>query len=262
MLILGGVRPACDIVKRAKKMGVYTIVADYLADSPAKKIADEAVNINAVDVEQIVDYCKRNPVDGITTGYVDILLKPCRKACDVLGLPYYAPDLLIEMSTNKDTYKRECTRFGIPVPQDYVVDTDMPVEEMAKIIEYPVFIKPADNSGSRGAYVCHTEEDFLKYYPQALSFSPTGNVVIEEYLTGQDIILDYLLKDGEAHLLSMFDRKMCSDRAIAVNHANLLLSPSEHVDFFIQEIDFKIKKMCRELGFRDGILFFQGYAKP
>lgn len=260
LLLLGGVRPACDIVRQAQKMGVYVIVADYLPDSPAKKVADEAVNLNAVDVAQIVEYCRKNPVDGITTGYVDILMKPCRDACDILGLPYYAPDLLIEMSTNKDAYKRECKKFGIPVPADYVIDSSMPVEEIAKTIEYPVFIKPVDNSGSRGACVCHSAEEFMVNYPQTLSFSPTKNVVVEEFLTGQDIILDYLLKDGEAHMLSMFDRKMCADRAIAVNHANLLLSPSESVDLFLKEVDPKIKKMCRELGFKDGILFFQGYV--
>lgn len=260
LLILGGVKMACDIVTRAKNMGVYTIVADYLVDSPAKKLADKAVELNAVDVDQIVDFCNQEHVDGITTGFVDILLQPCHDACARLGLPYYAPDLLIEMSTNKDAYKRECRKYGIPVPEDYSIGDHEDYTQIASGIRYPVFIKPVDSSGSRGACVCHSEEEFLENYPKALSFSPSRHVVIEEYLTGQDIILDYLLKDGEAHLLSIFDRKMCKDRAIAVNHANLLLSPSESVDQFIEEVDPKIRRMCRELGFRDGLIFFQGYS--
>lgn len=260
LLILGGVKMACDIVIRAKKMGIYTIVADYLQDSPAKLLADKAVMLNAVNSDEIVEFCKREQVDGITTGFVDILLKPCHDACKQLGLPYYASELLIEMSTNKDVYKRECRKYNIPVPMDYSVDVDADLEKTAAEIRYPVFIKPVDSSGSRGACVCHCADDFLENYPKALSFSPSKHVVIEEYLTGQDIILDYLLKDGEAHLLSIFDRKMCDDRAIAVNHANLLLSPSESVDRFIADVDPQIRKMCRELGFRDGLIFFQGYS--
>lgn len=260
LLILGGVRMACDMVRRAQKMGVYTIVGDYLPDSPAKRIADKAVQLNAVNVEEIVAFCKKEQVDGITTGFVDILLQPCHDACQRLGLPYYAPDLLIEMSTNKDIYKRECRKFGVPVPMDYSINIDEDLQKTAMGIEYPVFIKPVDSSGSRGACVCYSAEEFLENYPKAMSFSPSKHVVVEEYLTGQDIILDYLLKDGEAHLLSMFDRKMCNDRAIAVNHANLLLSPSESVDQFVQEVDPKIRRMCKELGFRDGLIFFQGYS--
>ena len=260
LLILGGVKMACDIVRQAQKMGIYTIVGDYLPDSPAKKIADKAVMLNAVDAKEITEFCKKEQVDGITTGFVDILLQPWHDACEALGLPYYAPDLLIEMSTNKDAYKRECRKFGIPVPVDYSVNIGEDLQKTANEIEYPVFIKPVDSSGSRGACVCHSAEEFLENYPKALSFSPTKHVVVEEYLTGQDIILDYLLKDGEAHMLSIFDRKMCADRAIAVNHANLLLSPSESVDRFLQEVDPKIRSMCRELGFKDGLIFFQGYS--
>ena len=37
LLILGGIKLACDIVKSAKRMGAYVIVADYNEDSPAKK---------------------------------------------------------------------------------------------------------------------------------------------------------------------------------------------------------------------------------
>lgn len=260
LLILGGVRMACDIVTRAKSMGVYTIVGDYLADSPAKAIADKAVMLNAVSAEEIIEFCRKEHVDGITTGFVDILLKPCHDACKALGLPYYAPELLIKMSTNKDIYKQECRKFGIPVPMDYNINTGDDLQKTACAIEYPVFIKPVDSSGSRGACVCHSAEEFMQNYPKALSFSPSKHVVVEEYLTGQDIILDYLLKDGEAHLLSIFDRKMCDDRAIAINHANLLLSPSESVDQFIKEVDPKIRNMCKELGFRDGLIFFQGYS--
>ena len=68
LLILGGIKLACDIVKRAQKMGAYVVVADYNEDSPAKKIADEGILINAMDVDAIVDYCKKAHIDGITTG--------------------------------------------------------------------------------------------------------------------------------------------------------------------------------------------------
>ena len=259
LLLLGGMRMACDIVKRAQAMGVYVVVADMTKDSPAKKIADKAIYADVCNVDNIVQICKDERIDGITTGFVDILLQPCHDACERLGLPYYANNLLIRMSTDKNAYKENCEKYGVPVPKDYE-GIDVSSDECLENVEYPVFIKPADNSGSRGAYVCHSMSEFKENYPKALAFSPTGNVIIEQFLTGQDIILDYLIKDGEAHLLSIFDRKMCKGRRVAINHANLLLAPSESTDLFIQDVDPKIKKMCRELGFHDGLIFFQGYS--
>lgn len=259
LLLLGGMRMACDIVRRAQSMGVYVVVADMTKDSPAKKIADKAIDEDVCNVDNIVRICKEEKIDGITTGFVDILLQPCHDACERLGLPYYANNLLIKMSTDKNAYKEYCSMFDIPVPKDYEgIDFDSP-EEIDKIC-YPVFIKPADNSGSRGAFVCHSAAEFKENYPKALAFSPSKRVIVEQFLTGQDIILDYLIKDGEAHLLSMFDRKICAGRRIAINHANLLLAPSTSAGLFVEKIDANIKKMCRTLGFNDGLIFFQGYS--
>ena len=117
LLILGGIRLACDIVKRAQNMGAYVVVADYLTDSPAKLIADEAVLINALDVDAIVDYCRKANIDGVTTGFVDILLQPCYEVCQRLGLPFYLTPKMIEVSTNKAAFKNACKQYGVPVPQ-------------------------------------------------------------------------------------------------------------------------------------------------
>ena len=73
LLILGGTAQQIKLVEAAKKMGVYTIVTDYLVDSPAKKVADEAWMLNIKDVDQIVERCKQEQVNGVICGYID----PC-----------------------------------------------------------------------------------------------------------------------------------------------------------------------------------------
>lgn len=65
ILILGGTAQQIKLVEAAKKMGVYTIVTDYLVDSPAKKVADEAWMLNIKDVDQIVERCKQEQVNGV-----------------------------------------------------------------------------------------------------------------------------------------------------------------------------------------------------
>ena len=76
LLILGGMRFSCEIVKTAQSLGIYTLVADYnkIEDSPAKQIADEAVDLSVIDVDAVVSYIKNNDIDGVFVGFNDMLL--------------------------------------------------------------------------------------------------------------------------------------------------------------------------------------------
>jgi len=258
LLILGGVRLACDIVRRAQEMGAYVVVADYLEDSPAKKVADEGVLINALDVDAIVEYCKKAHIDGVTTGFVDILLKPCYDVCQRLGLPCYMTPKMIEVSTNKVAFKEACLKYGVPVPQTYLLAGSIP-EALYSKIHYPVFVKPLDASGSRGAGVCHNREELDKQFEEAVGDSVTHNAIVEEYLTGREFLMNFIAQDGEFRMISMFDRYVTDDRGSAINYASLSMGPSKAVDYYLSEINDKVVNMFRSLGFKDGIYFMQGY---
>lgn len=259
LLILGGIKLACDIVKRAQEMGAYVAVADYNMDSPAKQIADEAVLINAMDVDAIVDYCRTAHIDGVTTGFVDILLQPCYEVCKRLGLPCYLTPKMIEVSTNKAAFKEACQQYGVPIPQTYLIGGTISEEVYAKL-QYPVFVKPLDSSGSRGAGVCYNREELDARFTEALSYSASGNAIIEDYITGRDFLLDYIAVDGEFRLLSMFDRFVTTERGSAVNYANISMSPSSALNTYLDRINDKVINMYKQLGFTDGLLFMQGYA--
>ena len=91
LLILGGMRFSCEIVKTARGMGIYTLVADYnkIEDSPAKQIADEAVDLSVIDVDAVVSYIKSHNIDGVFVGFNDMLLPYYAEICEKSGLPCY-----------------------------------------------------------------------------------------------------------------------------------------------------------------------------
>ncbi len=259
LLVLGGITLACCIVRKAQEMGAYVAVADYYADSPAKKIADEAVLLDATDVKAIVAWCRENQINGVTTGFVDILMPVCYEVCKELGLPYYATPKMLSMSTNKVDFKKTCEQFGVPVPKTYLIGNEL-TEEVIREIEYPVFVKPMDASGSRGAGACYDRDSLEAQLAEALSFSSSGNAIVEACSTGREFLLDYVGVDGEFRLLSMFDRYMSPDRGTAINYSNVCLAPSKAIENYYREINPRILKMFRELGFRDGLIFLQGHA--
>lgn len=259
LLVLGGFTLACDIVRSAQAMGAYVIVADYVDNLPAKEIADEYVLISARDVDAIVDFCKKNHVDGVTTGFVDILLEPCYEICKRLNVPCYMTPKMISMSTNKIDFKETCNQYGVPVPQTYLVGSEITKDVMDKL-QFPVFVKPLDSSGSRGAGVCNNKEELVEQFSEAVGYSETKNAIIEDYITGREFLLDYIAVDGEYRLLSMFDRYMTPDRGSAVNYSNISMTPSRVIDKYLADINDKVTSMFRSLGLKNGLMFMQGYA--
>lgn len=260
LLYLGGIPRAKYVVERAKKLGIYVIVVDLEPeDSPAKKAADEAIYHDAKDVEWLVNLCKEKKIDGIATGYIDFLLPVCRELSDRTGIPYYATNGMILQSTDKLYFKQVCEKYDVPVPKTYEIDPDN-IEESSKHLNYPVFIKPLDASGSRGASVCYKAEDLKQSVDFALSFSKRKEITVEDFLEGTEFILDYVIIDGKAQLMSMADRYATADRSKAINNPNLMLLPSKNIDRYLKTVDEKVKAMFKGENYKDGIIFLQGYA--
>lgn len=259
LLIIGGIKYECDIVEHAKKLGIYTIVADYDKDSPAKKIADKAVLIDALDVDALTEFCIEEKVDGVVSGFVDILLPPWKKLCENLKLPCYLTEKMIEMSTDKISFKETCEKYGIPVPKTFFIGKELD-NDVIKTIEYPVFVKPLDASGSRGCGVCENNDELFQMFKEAVSFSKTKSAIIEQYLIGREFLLDYIGCNGDFKLIEMFDRYMADDRTSARNFSNVSLAPSFAIDAYYKNIDDKVRKMFRNIGFKDGLIFLQGHT--
>ena len=119
-------------------MGLYTIVTDHDPDAPAKKIADRGININGMDVDILVDFCKQEKVDGVLVGVADRLIEPYQKVCEALNLPCYGDQYQCEMLTNKGKFNNLCKKYNIyniPSIQFYKNDSDYNVK-------CPIFIKP------------------------------------------------------------------------------------------------------------------------
>ena len=260
LLYLGGIKRAEYVVKRAKQLGIYVIVADYNEDSPAKKVADEGLLVDAMNVDDIVNVCVEKNVDGIMTGYADILMPVCYEVCKRTGLNCYFTESMLKASTDKEYFKKICFENNVPVPKTYQVFKDN-IDEFEGTIDYPVFIKPIDASGSRGADVCWNAKELKSKYELASSFSKKGNVTVEDFLSGTEFILDYLIIDGIPYLLSMADRYTQDNSRVAINSPNLMILPSKNLSSYLKYVNENVCHMFKKCNFKNGLIFLQGYAK-
>jgi biotin carboxylase len=260
LLILGGTKLSCEIIKTAQKFGVYVIVTDYLENSPGKKIADETHMISTTDIQGIVDLIKRRQIDGMLTGFIDSMLPYYSEICKKAGIPCYGTNEQFEITTDKVKFKNECRNFEIPVVEDYQINFPFNKAEIENL-EYPVLIKPVDNSGARGIFICNNANDLIDKYPISLSFSKTNRVLIERYIISQEATIFYLIQNGEIVLSSMADRHLKNKQGSIIPLPVAYTFPSKHLIQYQEDLHFKVMEMFKSIGLKNGMIFIQSFIE-
>ncbi len=259
LLFLGGIRALCDAVEIAKSMGIYTIVTDYLPDSPAKKVADQSFMVSTTDVDAIVKLCQEEHVDGVFTAFIDSMLPYARQICDRLGLPFYASEEQIRLSLDKSFFKETCMKYGVPVPADYTAEIQAKGIADADVC-YPVIVKPIDSSGGRGVTICANQEELEKAYEYAMSISPGKHVLVEEYAEGVEVTATYTMKDGVYSLSGFKDKLKSYDHPNITSQMDILIFPSCYIERYLETVDSHVKDMLSGIHAVDGTIFLQGIA--
>jgi len=252
LLILGGMRISCEIVRTARRMGVYTLVADYnkIEDSPGKQIADEAVDLSVIDVDAVVNYVKDNNIDGVFVGFNDMLLPYYAEICEKAGLPCYGTKEQFDTLIAKDQYKALCRQFGVPTIPEYSIDDEN--------IKYPVLVKPVDSSGSRGITICHNRQELEAAVEVGKKASKTGKVLIERYMDGREVTVFWTFQNGNYYLSAL------ANRHVKHNQGNDVIPlpvgytfPSVFLPKYQQEVEENCKRMFSHLELKDGMMFMQ-----
>lgn len=255
LLILAGAGVHSKVVKAAKEMGIYTIVTDYLPDSPAKLIADESWMYDVTDVEGIIKRCKAERVDGVLNFCIDPAQKPYQEICEALGLPCYGTKEQFHVLTNKRVFKNYCISHGLDVIPDY---TEQDIEE--DVVEYPVLIKPVDSRGSRGQTICFTKDEAIKGIEAAKKEASNGEIICEKYMKGcQDIGTAFFVVDGEPHLVKFGDRHLGKAEDNLDRQVICTQLPSVFAPVFMEKVVDRVKEMIKSLGIQFGPVFMQGF---
>lgn len=252
LLILGATAYINNVVLTARRMGVRTIVVDPNPESPAKKNADKSYDIDTKDIDALALIVQEERIDGVMTAYSDVNLPVCRILCEKFDMPFYASQKNIDQTVDKVLFKTMCRKYGVPVVPEY---TESDIDN----IEYPVIVKPSDSYGSKGITVCRTREQLISGISKAKLTSPTGKIIIEKYMICDDVNLDYVMQDGNIVLSAVGDRYVNKDQQGLSPLSLAVIYPSVYTDEYIGSIDEKVKRMFREEGFDNGMVFIQSF---
>lgn len=253
VLILGANPETVSLIKKANEMGLYTIVTDYDPKAYAKTFASKSYNIDALDIDALERLARDEKVEGVLVGVAEALLPTYCELCRRLGLPCYSTKEIFELMIRKDYFKEQCRKNSVPTIEEYN-------EKSIESIKYPVIVKPVDSCSSKGITICHNKVELDDAIDFALKFSKSKKYIIERYMTGDEVISYYVIQDGNPIFVGMCDRYTYRKKSSKVQLPTSYIFPSRHIDSYIKDTDKSIKNMIRNIGLKNGSIFFQCFV--
>ena len=197
ILILGAGEGQVPLIHRAQSAGCYVIVVSPNGNYPGFTYADECVYADISNAKRILEVAKQLQIDAIATDQTDVSISSVQYVAQELNLPCIN-------CTNIDNFRykslmREiCQQNGIPTIRFCSTN------ELNDAIEFyntfsvqKAIIKPVDSQGSRGVTVVQTLAELQEAFSVAQKYSKSQNVIIEQFIEGQEIEIDTVMKDGQ-----------------------------------------------------------------
>ncbi len=200
ILLLGGSAQQVVAIEAAKRLGLKTILCDYLTDNPGQYVADQFYLVSTTDMEAVLAVAQAEKIDGVLAYASDPAAPTAAYVAEKMhlpGNPYASVDILC----HKDKFRKFLRENHFHTPE---ADGYMSVEDAVRDCEngryhFPVMVKPVDSSGSKGVVRLEDIGNCAESFRHALSYSRTGTFIVEEYIekNGYQVAGDGLSIDGK-----------------------------------------------------------------
>mgnify|MGYP002558581572 CR=1 FL=1 len=264
ILVLGSNVGATEIVQYAKENGAYTIVADYypIERSEAKQIADEARLISTADSDALNRLIIEKKVNGVLAGISEFNLLKAMELSQRHGLLFYCNKIQWDSIENKGQFRKLCEKNGVPCPKTYYIGKEQQCCKLHQEI-FPLIVKPVDCAASRGVYICSNEEQLRDGVTKAATCSNIGEVIVEEFVSGNEFTAHYTIANGKATLSCIDNRYPVAVHGGKVTTIPVArIYPSTYISDYIEKVNPSLVKLCENIGVKNGVVFVQGIHNP
>lgn len=203
----------------AARLGITLVFATDRCDQIEDPWADGAVPVRfrqeATTVEALVSAAERRGVDGLLA-IGDRPTVAAAYAAQLLGLPGHSPDAA-RAARDKRLTRARLRDAGLPVPEVVVIPRSYAPETLALRLRYPVVVKPAVLSGSRGVMRADCPSEFNVVFARlqrlldaadvrALQDAAAEDILVESFIPGREFALEGILQHGTLHTLAVFEK--------------------------------------------------------
>lgn len=201
--VIGANAPLLPFYKQAYAMGYRLIGIAWEEGAVCKKYCEKFYPVSFVDKEAVLDICRKENVDGITSFSLESALPTLVYVAQHLGLVSNTEEC-VELTKSKFAMRKAFAKHDIPVPGYHLIGNEADLYD--KKIKFSAIIKPADGGGSQGINKCADIEELKDAYNFAKDHSRSKTVIVEDYIDGREFCVEYLSYKGKHYFLQITDK--------------------------------------------------------
>lgn len=201
--VLGANEPLIPFYRRAKALGYEVVGIAIEKGAVCKGYCDRFYPISFADKDDVVEVCRKEKVDGITSFSLESALPTVVYVAHKLGLISNSEDS-IKLTQSKFAQRQALEKAGIPVPKYYLVENEADLTMVR--CRFPVIVKPVDSGGSQGICKVESPDKLTEAYKYAISFSRTSKAIIEEFIDGREFSVEYISHQRQHYFLQLTDK--------------------------------------------------------
>ena len=196
VMLLGAGDGQLPFLKICQSKGYKVIVVSVEGDYPCFKLADKSYFIDTRDKDAILKVAVQEKIDAILTDQTDVSVPTVAYIAEKMNLRGIGYETALKF-TDKYLMRKAAQKAGVGVPKFDKAFNFTEAVAVAENIGYPLVIKPADSSGSRGVRLINSVEDLKKEFGATQKFSNSGKVIVEGFIEGREFLVDGYAMDGE-----------------------------------------------------------------
>ena len=197
------------LVEKAKEMGLEVHCFAWEDGAVCKDIADHFYPISIIEKEEILSICQQVGINGICTIASDVAAPTVAYVAEKMGLVGNSYESAVR-ANNKYLMRESFSKADVPCPK-YMVATPETLNTPTVLdglreFQYPIIIKPSDRSGSLGVSKICTPAEYYPAIDQAMKVSFRHDAMIEEFIEGREISVEFISYQGHHYPLQITDK--------------------------------------------------------
>ena len=212
VMILAGGNDQIALIEEIRRFfngDVKIILVDMSDKVRAIPFADKFLQISTMDKASVLRAAREEGIDYILTACGDQPLSTMAYVATEMGLPTYLSEQDVRDLTNKRFMKDKMVQSGIPTARHIYIDRLW--DGHHPDFEYPLVVKPVDSNGSKGVKKVFSPADLSNALKEAFSYSLSGDVIIEEFKSGEELSVDVYIEGTTAKILSVTASRKISE---------------------------------------------------
>lgn len=207
-MILGTNEYQNPLILRAKELGYETHVFGWPCGEIGETTADVYHPVNILDYDLLWEECQKLNPCGVASVCSELAMHPMNYLLRKLNIPCNSP-LTEKLTTHKYLMRKAMSEGGVENPHFMLIKKGDSITEITshlKDFKFPLIIKPCDLSSSRGVFKIDSIDTLQEGIDYALSWSKTGEAILEEFIQGPEYSAECIAYQGEYKLLAITEK--------------------------------------------------------